>query len=80
MKNILYIFNAIQKAIINKTKAIMLVHSFGYPAKMDEIMKIAEKNNLRVIEDAAPALGAEFGNKMVGTLEIIGALVFKAQN
>ena len=42
----------IKKAITNKTKAIMLVHSFGYPAKMDEIMKIAKcKNNLRVIED-----------------------------
>ncbi|MBI87146.1 MAG: aminotransferase [Candidatus Marinimicrobia bacterium] len=69
--------SAIKKAITNKTKAIMLVHSFGYPAKMDEIMKIAKQNNLRVIEDAAPALGAEFGNKMVGTFGDFGCFSFQ---
>lgn len=58
---------AIKKAITPKTKAIMLVHSFGQPARMDEIMEIARKHNLRVIEDAAPALGSEFNGQKVGT-------------
>ena len=68
---------AIERAITKRTKAIMLVHSFGYPAKMDEIMKIAEKYNLRVIEDAAPALGAEFDNKRVGTFGDFGCFSFQ---
>jgi perosamine synthetase len=59
--------NAIKKAITDKTKAIMLVHTFGHPAQMDEIMEIANEYDLRVIEDAAPALGAEFKGKKVGT-------------
>lgn len=58
---------AIEKAITHKTKAIMLVHCFGHPAQMDEIMEIAHKYNLKVIEDAAPALGAEFKGQKVGT-------------
>ena len=68
---------AIEKAITKRTKAIMLVHSFGYPAKMDEIMRIAEKYNLRVIEDSAPALGAEFNNKRVGTFGDFGCFSFQ---
>lgn len=58
---------AIRKAITNKTKAIMLVHCFGHPAQMDEIMEIADEHNLRVIEDAAPALGSEFKGRKTGT-------------
>ncbi len=58
---------ALARAITPKTKAIMLVHSFGHPAQMDEIMAIAKKHNLFVIEDAAPALGAEFKGKKVGS-------------
>ena len=58
---------AIEKAITKKTKAIMLVHTFGHPAQMDEIMEIAQKHDLRVIEDAAPALGAQFKGRKTGT-------------
>lgn len=68
---------AITKAITPKTKAIMLVHSFGYPARMDEIMAIAKKNNLYVIEDAAPALGAEFRGQKVGTFGDIACFSFQ---
>lgn len=64
------------EAITPKTKAIMLVHSFGVPAQMDEIMEIAEKHNLRVIEDAAPALGAEFNGKKVGSFGDFGCFSF----
>lgn len=67
---------AIEKAITPKTKAIMLVHSFGIPARMDEIMKIAKKHHLRVIEDAAPTLGGEFKGKKVGTFGDIGCFSF----
>ncbi len=58
---------AIRAAITPKTKAIMLVHCFGHPAQMDEIMAIAREHRLRVIEDAAPALGAEFNGQKTGT-------------
>ncbi|MBT5750043.1 MAG: aminotransferase class I/II-fold pyridoxal phosphate-dependent enzyme, partial [Flavobacteriales bacterium] len=57
----------IREAITKKTKAIMLVHSFGVPAQMDKIMDIAKEFDLKVIEDAAPALGAEFNGKKVGS-------------
>ena len=68
---------AIEAAITPKTKAIMLVHSFGHPAEMDKIMAIARKHNLRVIEDAAPALGAEFKGQKVGTFGDIGCFSFQ---
>ena len=67
----------IRKAITDKTKAIMLVHSFGHPAQMDEIMKIAQEYNLRVIEDAAPALGSEFKGQKVGTFGDFGCFSFQ---
>lgn len=57
----------IRKAITPKTKAIMLVHSFGQPAEMDEIMAIAKEYGLYVIEDAAPAVGSEYKGKKVGS-------------
>ena len=55
----------------------MLVHSFGYPAQMDKIMDIASKYNLKVIEDAAPALGSEFNGKKVGTFGDVGCFSFQ---
>lgn len=69
--------DAIEAAITPKTKAIMLVHAFGYPAQMDKIMAIAQKHNLRVIEDAAPALGAEFNGQRVGTFGDVGCFSFQ---
>ena len=68
---------AIKAAITPKTKAIMLVHSFGHPAQMDEIMAIAKEYNLRVIEDAAPALGAKFKGKKTGTFGDVGCFSFQ---
>jgi perosamine synthetase len=68
---------AIEDAITSKTRAIMLVHSFGHPAEMDKIMAIAEKYNLRIIEDAAPALGAEFKGQKVGTFGDVGCFSFQ---
>jgi dTDP-4-amino-4,6-dideoxygalactose transaminase len=56
------------QAISSKTKAILVVHLTGNPAKMDEIKKIAETFGLLVIEDAAQAIGAEYKKKSVGGL------------
>lgn len=68
---------AIKKAITSKTKAIMLVHNFGVPADMDEILEIAGEHNLRIIEDAAPALGAEYKGRKCGTMGDIGCFSFQ---
>ena len=58
----------IEAAITEKTKAILPVHLYGQPAEMDEIIAIAEKFKLKVIEDAAQAHGSRYKGKRVGTL------------
>jgi perosamine synthetase len=67
----------IEKAITPKTKAIMLVHTFGHPADMDEIMRIAIDHNLMVIEDAAPAIGSQYKNIKVGNFGNIACFSFQ---
>ncbi|MBI3442366.1 MAG: aminotransferase class V-fold PLP-dependent enzyme [Candidatus Sungbacteria bacterium] len=57
----------LEQKITPRSKAVIIQHTFGYPAKIDEILRIARKNKLLVIEDAAHALGAEYKNKNVGT-------------
>lgn len=69
--------DAIIKAITPKTKGIMLVHTFGTPANMDKIMTIAKEHNLKVIEDAAPSLGAIYKGKKTGTFGDIGCFSFQ---
>ncbi len=66
----------IEKAITSKTKAIIAVHLFGQPAEMDKIMQIAQKHNLKVIEDNAQGIGARFDGKVAGTIGDIGTLSF----
>jgi len=58
----------LEAAITHKTKAIMPVHLYGQPADMDPILQIAEKYNLKVIEDAAQAHGAFYKKRMSGGL------------
>lgn len=58
----------IEKKITKRTKAIMPVHMAGRPCKMDEIMAIAKKYKLKVIEDAAHAFGAVYKGKKIGTI------------
>ena len=69
----------IEEKITDKTKAIIPVHTFGQPAEMDEITEIAEEYNLKVIEDAACALGAKYKNKYAGTIGDIGCFSFHAR-
>jgi perosamine synthetase len=57
----------LRKCVTQKTKAIFVVHIFGLPAKMDEIMKVAKDFNLPVVEDCAEAHGATIDSKIVGT-------------
>ena len=64
--------NLIEKAINSKTKAIIPVHLYGQPVNMDEINALAEKYNLKVIEDACQAVGAEYKDKKAGNLGDLG--------
>ncbi len=62
----------IQDAITHKTKAIIPVHLMGLICDMDEILDIAKKHNLFVIEDAAQSVGSMYKNKKSGTLSDVG--------
>jgi len=66
----------IEEKITSKTKAIMPVHIFGQSAKMDEIMAIAKKYNLKVVEDAAQAVGAEYKENKIGAIGDVGCFSF----
>jgi len=66
----------VEAAITERTKAILPVHLYGYPADMDRIMAIARKHGLRVIEDACQAHGAEYKGVKVGTIGDAGAFSF----
>ncbi len=63
---------SIERCITPRTKAILVVHLFGNPAHMDEIVAIAKKYNLIVIEDCAQAPMAKYKGKYVGTIGDIG--------
>lgn len=70
---------AIQDRIVKtgkKPKAIIPVHLYGMPAKMDKICAIAEKYEIPVVEDAAEALGSEYKRRKCGTFGTYGALSF----
>ncbi len=66
----------IKRKITNKTKAIIPVHFAGRPCKMDEIMDIAKHNKLKVIEDCAHAIEAEYKGRKTGTFGDIGCFSF----
>jgi dTDP-4-amino-4,6-dideoxygalactose transaminase/lipopolysaccharide/colanic/teichoic acid biosynthesis glycosyltransferase len=59
-----------------KPKAIVLVHLYGMPAKLDEIMRIADNYDIPVIEDAAEALGSKYNNQQLGTFGKLGVYSF----
>lgn len=66
----------IENKITEKTKAIIPVHLFGQCVDMDPILEMAKRNNLRVIEDAAQAIGAEYKGKKAGTMGHFGCFSF----
>jgi len=67
---------AIEGAITPQTKAIVTVHYAGVSCAMDEIMKIAERHGLFVVEDAAQALLSTYKNRYLGTIGHLGCLSF----
>lgn len=68
----------IEKKITKKTKAIIPMHYGGHPADMDEILALAKKYQLQVIEDAAHACGAEYKGKKIGSISPLTCFSFHA--
>lgn len=69
--------DSMENAITSKTKAIIPVHMYGHPANMEKIMKIAAEYDLRILEDAAPAIGADIHGKKVGSFGDMAAFSFQ---
>lgn len=67
---------AIERAITPRTKAIMPVHLYGLPSHMDPIMEIAQRHNLKVIEDNAQGIGAMYNGKPTGSLGDVACTSF----
>jgi len=68
--------SCLEAALSRKTKAVMMVHSFGIPAPATEIVAFARRHSLIVIEDACEALGSEINGQKVGTFGDIATLAF----
>lgn len=66
----------IEEKITHKTRAIIPVHLYGHPARMDKIVEIARKHDLKIIEDATEALGSKCFGRHVGTFGDIGCFSF----
>jgi len=66
----------LETKVTPKTKAIMAVDVFGHPAEWDEILRIADKYNLKVIDDSCEALGAEYKGKKIGQFGNAAAFAF----
>ena len=66
----------IENKITAKTKAIIPVHLYGQPADMDTVLQIANEHGIKVIEDCAQALGAEYNGRKVGSIGDAGCLSF----
>lgn len=68
---------SVESLITSKTKAIVAVHLYGYPARMDKVLDLAKKHGLKVVEDAAPAVGAEWKGKRCGSFGDFAAFSFQ---
>ncbi len=68
--------DSISQVISAKTKAIICVHLAGFPCEMDDIVSLAKKNNIAIIEDCAQAHGAKYKNNIVGSIGDIGVWSF----
>lgn len=66
----------IEKNITSKTKAVLVTHLYGMASRMDEIVDICKKHNLRLVEDCAQSHGAMFNNTMTGNFGDIGCFSF----
>jgi len=66
----------LRKKVTKRTKAIITVHLYGHVAYMEEIIEVAKKNNLKIIEDASQSLGSKFKQKHSGTFSHVGCFSF----
>lgn len=66
----------IEKKVTSKTKAILLVHLYGHPCNMDEVMRIAKQHGIYVVEDAAEAFGSKYRDEFVGAIGDIATFSF----
>jgi dTDP-4-amino-4,6-dideoxygalactose transaminase len=66
----------LEAAITPKTKGVIVVHLFGQPARMDEIVDIVKRHNLFLIEDCAQAVGANYRGRPVGSIGDVGTFSF----
>ncbi|MDD4910460.1 MAG: DegT/DnrJ/EryC1/StrS family aminotransferase [Candidatus Omnitrophica bacterium] len=66
----------VRRKVTKKTKAIIPVHLYGQPCRMDELIKIARDHNLMIIEDCAQAIGAEYKGRKVGSFGDCGCFSF----
>ena len=66
----------VAKKITQNTRAIIPVHLFGQASAIDELMSIANKTNIKIVEDCAQAIGATYKGKPVGSYGIIGCISF----
>jgi perosamine synthetase len=66
----------IERSITARTRALMVVHTFGRPADMSRILAIARRHELAVIEDACEAIGAEFAGRRVGSFGDLAVFAF----
>jgi perosamine synthetase len=69
--------NLLKEKITNKTKVIIAQHTYGYPCEMNNIMKIAQSNDIPVIEDCCLALGSKYKDNLVGTFGRAGYFSFQ---
>jgi len=67
---------AFEAAITKKTKAVIPVHIYGQPANMDEIMGVARKHDIKIVEDAAQAHGSRYKGKRVGSMGDVACFSF----
>jgi perosamine synthetase len=67
---------AVEQAVTERTRALIVVHTFGVPAQMDALMEIARRYHLAVIEDACEAIGAEFKGRRAGSFGDLAVLGF----
>src|SRR5262249_4201178 len=68
---------SVEGAITGRTRAVIPVHLYGHPARMDRISDIARAHDLALVEDAAPAIGAEWEGRKVGTFGDFAAFSFQ---
>ena len=68
--------SSVERNITTKTKAIMAVDVFGHPAEWDELLRIAKKHDLKLIDDSCEAIGAEYKGRKLGPFGDAGAFAF----